>query len=87
MMDGVQATAVGRTNYVAANYRRQAQIAPHQMQVIARQQNNLAGPDYEVLSVLTVDSDAKVALDDVVIQDQVRCWPEIRRAMLGRDTR
>ena len=57
------------------------------MQVVARQQNDLAGPNHEVLSILTVDSDAKFALDDVVINDQVGRWPESRRAMLGRDAR
>ena len=44
-------------------------------------------PNHEVLSVLAVDSDAKLALDDVVINDQVGCRPESRRAMLGRDAR
>ena len=57
------------------------------MQVIARQQNNIACPSYGVLSVLTLDTNAKVALDDVVIKDQVGCGPEIGRAMLGRDAR
>jgi hypothetical protein len=41
-------------NNVAARHRRQAQVAAHQMQVIARQQNDLAGPNHEILSVLTV---------------------------------
>jgi hypothetical protein len=77
--------SLGRMNNVAARHRRQAQVAAHQMQVIARQQNDLAGPNHEVLSVLTVDSDMKVALDDVVINNQVGCWPEKRRAVLGRD--
>jgi hypothetical protein len=57
------------------------------MQVIARQQNNLAGPNHEILSTLTLDSDAKVALEDVVINNQVGRWPESGRAMLGRDAR
>ena len=87
MMDGEQPAVLGRLDNVAARHRRQAQVAAHQMQVIARQQNDLAGPNHEVLSVLTLDSDAKVALDDVVINDQVGRWPESRRAMLGRDAR
>ncbi len=57
------------------------------MQVVARQQNDLAGPNHEALSVLTVDSDTKLTLDDVVIDDQVGRRPESRRAMLGRDAR
>jgi hypothetical protein len=51
------------------------------------QQNDLAGPDHKALSILTLDSDTKVALDDVVIKDQMRRWPESRPAMLGRDAR
>ena len=31
-------------------------IAAHQMQVIARQQNDLAGADHEVLAILTLDA-------------------------------
>jgi hypothetical protein len=41
------------------------------MQVVARQQNDLAGPDRDALSILSVDADMKVALDDVVIGKQV----------------
>ena len=57
------------------------------MQVIARQQNDLAGANHEVLSIPTLDPDVKFALDDVVINNQVGRWPESRRAMLGRDAR
>ena len=37
--------------------------------------------------LLTFDADAKLALDDIVINNQVRRRPEGRRAMLGRDAR
>jgi hypothetical protein len=57
------------------------------MQVIARQQNDLAGPDHELLSIRTLDSDVNGALDDVVINNQVGRWPERWRAMLRRDAR
>ena len=86
MMDGEQPAVLGRMNNVAAHHRRQAQVTAHQMQVIARQHNDLAGPNHEALS-LTLDSDMKIALDDVVINNQVGRWPENRRAMLGRDAR
>jgi hypothetical protein len=57
------------------------------MQVIARQQNNLALPNDEVLFAVTLDPDAKGTLDDIVIGDQVGGWPEIGSTMLGRDAR
>src|SRR5258706_46841 len=57
------------------------------MRIIARQQNDFAGPNHEVLAILTLDFDMKVALDDVVIKNQVGVWPESRPAMLGRDAR
>ena len=72
-------------NNVAAHHRRKAQVTADQMQVIARQQNDLAGANHEVFSILTLDSDAKATLDDVVINNQVGRWPESRRAMLGRE--
>src|SRR5712672_1239521 len=55
------------------------------MQVVARQQNDVAGSKHEFLSVLAVDPDTELTLDDVVIKNQVRCWPESRRAMFWRD--
>jgi len=79
--------SLGGMDNVAARHRRQAQVAAHQMQIIARQQNNLAASNHEVLCILALDSDMKVALDDIVIKDQVRRWPENGRAMLGRDAR
>src|SRR5204863_307163 len=87
MMNREQFAILGRLDNVAARHRRQAQIAAHQMRVIARQQNDFAGPNDEVLAALTLDSDMKVTLDDVVIKNQVGRWPESRRAMLGRDAR
>ena len=62
MMDREQPAALGRTDYIATRHRRQAQVASHQMQVIARQQNDLAGPYYEVLPILALDPDTKIAL-------------------------
>jgi hypothetical protein len=55
------------------------------MQVVARQQNYLAGPDDNDLSTLTFDANAKRAFDDIVINNQMRRQPDGRRAMLGRD--
>src|SRR6266567_988604 len=72
---------------VTSRHRRQAQVAAHQMQVIARQQNDLAGPNYEALSIRTLNADMKLALDDIVVKNQVGRWPENRRAMLGPDAR
>ena len=79
--------SLGGLDDVAARHRRQAQIAAHQMQVIARQQHDLAGANHKVLSIPTLDPDVKFALDDVVINNQVGRWPESGRAMLGRDAR
>jgi hypothetical protein len=55
------------------------------MQVVARQQNDVAGSKHEFLSILAVDPDTELTLDDVVIKNQVRCWPESGRAMFWRD--
>ena len=87
MMNREQFAILGRLDNVAARHRRQAQIAAHQMQVVARQQNNLAGPNDEVIAVLTLDPDSKVTLDNVMIKNQVGHWPESRRAMFGRHAR
>jgi len=57
------------------------------MQVIARQQNDFAGRNYEILSVLTFDPNTEIALDDIVIDDQMGRRPQRRRTMLGRDAR
>ena len=40
----------------------------------------------EVLSILSVDPDTEFTLDDVVIKNQVRCWPENGRAMFWPNT-
>ena len=37
------------------------------------------------LAILAIESDTKLALDDVVIKNHVGRWPESRRAMLGPD--
>ena len=41
------------------------------MRVVARQQNDLAGTNHKVCSVFTFDLDVEVALNDIVIKDQV----------------
>src|ERR1700736_6257986 len=43
------------------------------------------GPDCEVLPILALAPDAKIALDDIVIEDQMGRWREKRCAMLGPD--
>ena len=87
MMDGEQAAVLGRMDNVTRGHRRQGQVAAHQMQVIARQQNDLACADHEALSILAIDPDTEFTLDDVVINNQVGRWPENRRAMLRPDAR
>jgi hypothetical protein len=57
------------------------------MEVIARQQNDLAGPDHNALSILAIDPDTDLTLDDVMINNQVGRRPESWRAMLGPDAR
>jgi hypothetical protein len=56
----------------------------HQVQVVARQQNDVTGSKHEALSILAVDPDTEFTLDDVVIKNQMRCWPESGRAMFWR---
>ena len=86
-MENKQPPVLGRMDNVAARDRGQAQVAAHQMQVVARQQDDLACPNHEAFAVFACNSDTKVALDDVVINDQMGCTPESRCAMLGRDSR
>ena len=83
MMDGKQPAVLRRLNDVTARHRRQAQVAAHQMQIVARKQRDVSRPQRDALSVLSVNSDTKVAFDDVVIDDQVGRRPEHGRAMLG----
>jgi hypothetical protein len=71
MMDREQPAIFGRLDDVATRHRRQAKVAAHQMWIIARQQNDLAGANQEVPALLALDPDLKVALDDVVIQNQL----------------
>ena len=70
-MDGEQPAILGRFNNVAALHRRQAQVAAHQMGVVPRHKNDFAGPNDEAFSVLIFNSDMKITLDDVVINNQV----------------
>jgi hypothetical protein len=86
MMDGEQPAIPGRMDNVAARDRRQAQDATHQVQVIARQQNDVACSKHEALSIPAVDPDTEFTFDDIVIKNQVRCWPESGRAMFWPDT-
>ena len=84
VMDREQPAVLGRLDDFAAGYRRQAQVAAHEMQVVARQQDDVAGPDHQV-SLLAVDPNMKFTLDDVVIKNHVRRWPERRRAVFRCD--
>src|SRR4051794_32349356 len=68
-----------------ASYRWQAQVATHQMQVVARQQYDVADSKHEVFSILAVNPDMEFALDDVVIKNHVRRWPECRCAVFWCD--
>src|SRR4029077_17977491 len=55
------------------------------MQVIAWQENNITHPKYEALSIFAVDPNTELPLDDVVIENQMRCRAESRRAMFWPD--
>jgi hypothetical protein len=85
VMDREQPAVFARPDNIATRDGGNIEIAAHQMQVVARQQNYLAGPDDGTLSSLTFDANAKRAFDDIVINNQMRRRPEGRRAMLGRD--
>src|SRR5437016_6267235 len=84
-MDREQPTVLGRLDNITTSNRRQGQVATQQVQVVARQQNDVTGSKHEVLSILTIDPDKEFTLDDVVIKNQVRCWPESGRAMFWPD--
>ena len=70
-MDREQSAVPGRLDNIATSYRRQGQVAAYQVQVVARQQNDVAGSKHEVLSILAVDPDTEFTLHDVVIENQV----------------
>jgi hypothetical protein len=52
------------------------------MWIVARQEDDFAGPYLEALSAPILDLDMKLALDDIVIKNQVGRWPKGRAAML-----
>src|SRR5436190_9050304 len=83
-MDRGQPAVLGRLDNIATGYRRQGQVATHQVQVVARQQYDVTGSKHEALSILAVDPDTEFTLDDVVIKNQVRCWSESGRTMFWR---
>ena len=85
MMDREHPAFARRLDDIRAGHRRQGQVATHEVQVVARQQNDIAGCNNELFIVLAVDADAELALNDVVIQDHVRRWPERRRAVFRCD--
>src|SRR5690242_7242145 len=87
MTDGVQSAILRRANDILAGYRRNAEVTSHKMQIIARQQNDLSGPNRHALSVLAFDSKAEGSFHDVMIDDQVGCGAKRRRTMLRRDAR
>jgi ethanolamine ammonia-lyase large subunit len=84
-MDREQPAVLGRLDNITSCDRRQCQVAAYEVEVVARQQDDVAGAKHETLSVLTVGPDPEFTLDDVVIKDQVRCWSENGRAMFGPD--
>src|SRR5262249_27072965 len=87
MMNREQTAVFRRTDDGAARHWRQTKIAAHQMQVVARQQNHLAGPNHEVACRLAIQPNAELAVDDIVINNQVSSWADSRPTMLRRDPR
>jgi hypothetical protein len=53
------------------------------MQVVAREQSDLARSESEALPAFAFDAKAKLSLDDIVKEDEMGCRPENRRAVLG----
>jgi hypothetical protein len=86
VMDREQPAVRRRSNDITPGHWRQVQVAAHQMQVVARKQHDLAGANHDLVA-LAVNPDVQVALDNVVIDDQVGCGPERWRAMFRRHTR
>ena len=58
VMDREKPAVFARPDDIGAGDRGNIEIAAHQMQVVARQQNYLAGPDDGTLSTLTFDANA-----------------------------
>ena len=84
-MDREQPAVPGRLDDIATRYRRQRQVAAYKVQVVARQQNDVPGSKHEVLSILAVDPDTEFTLHHVVIENQMRRFPESRPAMFWRN--
>src|SRR3954471_24169438 len=80
-MNREQPAVLGRFDDITAGYRRQTQVATHQVQVVTRQENDVAGSKHEALSIPALEPDTEFTLDDVVIKNKVRCWSESGRAM------
>jgi hypothetical protein len=55
------------------------------MQVVARQEHDFARPKGKTFSIVILYPKEKLALDDIVIRDQMRCGPESRSAIFGCD--
>lgn len=86
-MDREHSAVGARLDDVAARHWRQTEVAANEVLVIVRQQHDVAGADHHALAILAVDPDMKLALNDVVIRDQVRGWSKRGRAMLRPDAR
>ena len=52
---------------------------------LLEEQNDVAGFKHEVFSILAVNPDMEFALDDIVIKNHVRRWPECRCAVFWCD--
>ena len=62
-------------------------VAAHQVQIVARKQCDVSRPQPDVLPLRSVQPDANVAFDDVVVDDQVGRRAEHRRAMFRAEAR
>jgi hypothetical protein len=70
-MNREQPAALRRLDNVDTSYRRQRQIAPNQMHVIAWQQDDVAGAKHQAISIPLADPDPELTLDNVVVENQV----------------
>ena len=82
MVDGKQPAILGWLDDVAGQHRRQGKVTAQQVQVVAREQDHLSGPEDE--GIFPLDAHVEIPLDDVVIEDQVGRRAKQRGAMLGR---
>src|ERR1700727_2232687 len=84
-MDREHPAVPWRLDNIAAGYRWQGEVAAQKVKVVAWQQDDVAGLQQDALAIPNIDPDQELALDNEVIENQVRNGPKSWRAMFRTD--